>query len=230
MTGSQGLGWAIVALGIVITVVGLVIALGGRIPILGHLFKRTEKAKRKTNLVIMLTPYIVKDQLELQAIRERKVREHEEFMRSFHTLAAMPYAPRIDYRRKRGLLEEINRTLRSIDADTIELRSLGSSRRVPDGPVNYSVPSDLTDGPIDSPSSSATDGKNPDEDPDAKIDVKVDATLKAAPKPSSPDKPVAPATPAPKRAAPLTPNAKPAAKPPAPAGTVAPAPAAGGSR
>ena len=37
MTGSQGLGWAIVALGIVITVVGLVIALGGRIPILGHL-------------------------------------------------------------------------------------------------------------------------------------------------------------------------------------------------
>ena len=37
MTGNQGLGWAIVALGIVITVVGLVIALGDRIPILGHL-------------------------------------------------------------------------------------------------------------------------------------------------------------------------------------------------
>ena len=37
MTGNQGLGWAIVALGIVITVVGLVIALGGRVPILGHL-------------------------------------------------------------------------------------------------------------------------------------------------------------------------------------------------
>ena len=37
MTGSQGLGWALVVFGIVITVVGLVIALGGRIPILGHL-------------------------------------------------------------------------------------------------------------------------------------------------------------------------------------------------
>src|SRR5678815_1720857 len=33
----------------------------GDIPILGHLFKHTERSKRKTNLVIMLTPYIVKD-------------------------------------------------------------------------------------------------------------------------------------------------------------------------
>ena len=37
MSGSQGLGWALVVLGVVIAVVGLVIALGPRIPILGHL-------------------------------------------------------------------------------------------------------------------------------------------------------------------------------------------------
>ena len=37
MSGSQGLGWALVVVGVVIAVVGLVIALGGRIPILGHL-------------------------------------------------------------------------------------------------------------------------------------------------------------------------------------------------
>ena len=96
----------------------------GDIPILGHLFKRTEKAKRKTNLVIMLTPYIVKDQLELQAIRERKVREHEEFMRSFRTLASMPYAPQIDYRRKRGLLEDINRTVQDVEAEVAARASL----------------------------------------------------------------------------------------------------------
>ncbi len=96
----------------------------GDIPILGHLFKRTQKSKRKTNLVIMLTPYIVKDQLELQAIRERKVREHEEFMRSFRTLAAMPYAPRVDYRRKRGLLEDINRTVQDVEAEVAARASL----------------------------------------------------------------------------------------------------------
>jgi general secretion pathway protein D len=96
----------------------------GDIPILGHLFKNTKKTKRKTNLVIMLTPYIVKDQLELQAIRERKVREHEEFMRSFRTLASMPYAPRIDYRRKRGLLEDINRTVQDVETEVAARASL----------------------------------------------------------------------------------------------------------
>jgi general secretion pathway protein D len=100
----------------------------GDIPILGHLFKRTQKKKRKTNLVIMLTPYIVKDQLELQAIRERKVREHEEFQRSFHSLATMPYAPRIDYRRKRGLLEEINRTVADVE---LEVAARASLRQAP---------------------------------------------------------------------------------------------------
>jgi len=107
----------------------------GDIPILGHLFKRTQKAKRKTNLVIMLTPYIVKDQLELQAIRERKVREHEEFMRSVHTLAAMPYAPRIDYRRKRGLLEEINRTVADVEVEVAARASLRQAPSVVPGVV-----------------------------------------------------------------------------------------------
>ena len=36
-SGAQGLGWALVVVGVVIAVVGLVIALGPRIPILGHL-------------------------------------------------------------------------------------------------------------------------------------------------------------------------------------------------
>ena len=36
-SGTQGLGWALVVVGVVIAIVGLVIALGPRIPILGHL-------------------------------------------------------------------------------------------------------------------------------------------------------------------------------------------------
>ena len=35
--GLQGLGWALVVLGIVITITGIVILAGPRIPILGHL-------------------------------------------------------------------------------------------------------------------------------------------------------------------------------------------------
>jgi uncharacterized membrane protein YkgB len=36
-TGFQGLGWALVVLGIVITVAGVLILAGPRIPIVGHL-------------------------------------------------------------------------------------------------------------------------------------------------------------------------------------------------
>jgi hypothetical protein len=35
--GMQGIGWALVVLGVVLVVVGLVIVVGDRIPILGHL-------------------------------------------------------------------------------------------------------------------------------------------------------------------------------------------------
>ena len=46
----------------------------GDIPILGYLFKfTTQDARRRRNLLILLTPYIVKDQLDLEQIVERKV-------------------------------------------------------------------------------------------------------------------------------------------------------------
>ena len=97
----------------------------GDIPVLGYLFKYTAKTKRKGNLLILLTPYVVKDQLELQEIRERKERERVEYLRSFANLSDARFTSRVDYRRKRGLLEEINRTVISIDVDSAELRSLG---------------------------------------------------------------------------------------------------------
>lgn len=109
----------------------------GDIPILGYLFKYSKKQKRKTNLLIILTPYIIKDQLDLQAIRERKVREREEFVRSFSTLNEMKYAPRTDYRRKRGLVEEINRSIQSVERDAELLRGLGGRQMVIEGQIDY---------------------------------------------------------------------------------------------
>ena len=109
----------------------------GDIPILGYLFKYAKKTKRKTNLLIVLTPYIIKDQLDLQAIRERKVREREEFVRSFSSLNEMKYSPRTDYRRKRGVIEEINRSIQSIERDAEMLRGLGSRQTVIEGPIEY---------------------------------------------------------------------------------------------
>ena len=109
----------------------------GDIPILGYLFKYSKKEKRKTNLLILLTPYIIKDQLDLQTIRERKVRERDEFVRSFTTLNEMKYQPRIDYRRKRGLIEEINRSILSVEQDMEIMRGMGDRQGVKEGGIDY---------------------------------------------------------------------------------------------
>jgi len=109
----------------------------GDIPILGYLFKYSTKTKKKTNLLILLTPYIIKDQLDLEAIRERKVRERQEFVQSFASLNEMKYEPKTDYRRKRGLVEEINRTVQSVEQDVEQLQQMGSRQGVTNGAIDY---------------------------------------------------------------------------------------------
>ena len=109
----------------------------GDIPILGYLFKYSTKAKKKTNLLILLTPYIIKDQLDLQSIRERKMRERQEFVESFAALNEMKYEPKVDYRRKRGVIEEINRWLQTVEDDANAANAFGRRRWVDPGPIEY---------------------------------------------------------------------------------------------
>jgi general secretion pathway protein D len=107
----------------------------GDIPILGHLFKSTKNIKKKTNLVIVLTPYIIKDQLDLRLIRERKLREHDEYARSVTSLDRMRYEPRMNYTRKRGLVEEINRTIVEVDTELAARAALKPANAVKPGPI-----------------------------------------------------------------------------------------------
>lgn len=113
----------------------------GDIPLLGYLFKYSTKSKKKTNLLILLTPYIIKDQLDLATIKERKLREYREFAASFAYLNDRKYEAKIDYRRKRGLLEEINRALQSVEEDRALIDAAGSRRTVNEGAVEYGASS-----------------------------------------------------------------------------------------
>ena len=56
------------------------IPLLGDIPLLGWLFKFQSKRIEKTNLLIFLTPYIVKEPEDLKVLREKKGNEMKEFM------------------------------------------------------------------------------------------------------------------------------------------------------
>ncbi len=110
----------------------------GDIPLLGYLFKYTKRSKAKTNLLVLLTPYVIKDQLDIEQIVQRKVRERSEFVRTFSNFDRMNFRPQMDYGRKRGLLEEINRTIQIIEREETALRE--QSQRLdlfPDGPIEY---------------------------------------------------------------------------------------------
>src|SRR6185369_2108943 len=109
----------------------------GDIPLLGYLFKYTTRQRRKMNLLILLTPYITKDQLDLEGIRERKVREYREFAASFANLNDKKYEAKIDYRRKRGVVEEINRVVQGVEEDIAVLNASGGRVNVQEGAVNY---------------------------------------------------------------------------------------------
>lgn len=109
----------------------------GDIPILGNLFKYTKKEKRKTKLLVMMTPYIVKDHIDMQNMVDRKVREGREFAGSFGALDHTKYVPAIDYTRKRGLIEEINRSVQSFDEEIAARAQLRQPVGVKPGPIEY---------------------------------------------------------------------------------------------
>ncbi|HEX7703088.1 MAG TPA: hypothetical protein VF403_20260, partial [Kofleriaceae bacterium] len=110
----------------------------GDIPLLGYLFRYTKKTKIKTNLLVMLTPYIIRDSLDLEQIRAKRMREQDEFLGSLKALDGMKLDRAVDYARKRGLIEEINRSIQDVEEDAAARGQLVRAPTVLPGPVTPS--------------------------------------------------------------------------------------------
>ena len=96
----------------------------GDIPILGYLFKIRKKSLEKQMLLIVLTPYIINEPGDLRRIFERKMKERREFIETYSVFTNERDFDRVvDYTRKRGALEEINRTAIDAERDAIDLRA-----------------------------------------------------------------------------------------------------------
>jgi general secretion pathway protein D len=80
----------------------------GSLPVLGWLFRNESTKKQKTNLLLFLTPYIIRDQGDYRRIFERKMAERAEFVKRFYGDEANYQAP-IDYARKLGPLARLRR-------------------------------------------------------------------------------------------------------------------------
>jgi general secretion pathway protein D len=80
----------------------------GSLPLLGWLFRNESTKKQKTNLLLFLTPYIIRDQSDVRRIFERKMAEREEFVGRFYNGDA-EQRRFIDYDHKPGPLARLRR-------------------------------------------------------------------------------------------------------------------------
>jgi general secretion pathway protein D len=82
----------------------------GDIPIIGHLFRETSLRKTKTNLLLFLTPYIIRGPEDFRIIFERKMKERQQFVEQFY--GQVPgYDVAVDFSRKPGPLSRMNQAV-----------------------------------------------------------------------------------------------------------------------
>ena len=109
----------------------------GDIPVLGYLFKDTTTVKEKSNLLVFLTPYIIRDQSDLRRIFQRKIKKRREFLERYTLFEDYEIEEEINYRHTRGLLAEIDRVARMAEEDeAMRQKAIKESKfKDIDGPV-----------------------------------------------------------------------------------------------
>ncbi|HET6412180.1 MAG TPA: type II secretion system secretin GspD [Anaeromyxobacter sp.] len=79
----------------------------GSLPLLGGLFRETANTKQKTNLLIFLTPYIIRDADDYRHIYEKKKKEFDDFMVQYYGERSA-FNVQVDYSKKPGPLALIH--------------------------------------------------------------------------------------------------------------------------
>jgi general secretion pathway protein D len=110
----------------------------GDIPILGFFFRHTKTNHQKTNIIIALTPHVIAEPSDHRRIVEKKMRERREFIERFTAFQDdFKFGSELDYSKKRGMLEQINRTVSEME---VEERSIMQMR---DTELHQSTPIEL---------------------------------------------------------------------------------------
>jgi general secretion pathway protein D len=101
----------------------------GDIPILGRFFRRDLTKKYKTNLLVVLTPYIIRDRSDLRRIFKQKLKERKEFIRRYTAFKDNAKLDRINFSSKRGLLAEIDAVGRNAERETALKKAARPAKR-----------------------------------------------------------------------------------------------------
>jgi len=124
---------------------------------LGFLFSSTKRETRKTNLLLILTPHVIREQEDLRRIFERKMQERQEFIDRYFVFATDQWKPPTDYTRANGLVEDIRQAYFEIDeAKRLEDELMPRE----EGDHSPSEPIDLPTGTKANGTTTATGGGN----------------------------------------------------------------------
>ncbi|HXW60535.1 MAG TPA: hypothetical protein VEK06_03255, partial [Myxococcota bacterium] len=85
----------------------------GDIPLLGWLFKTRESSDERKSLVLILTPYIIRDESDYEQILKKKLREREEFAEMYFGGKIKNYNKSINYDKKAGPISNMLLSLES---------------------------------------------------------------------------------------------------------------------
>jgi len=113
------------------------IPLLGDIPVIGYLFKQETDERKKSNLLLLLTPYIICEQADLRKIFERKIHERQEFLDRAFVFGDSQWTAPKDYTRTNGLVEDIRQSYMIVETQA-RLRAASQSTKrvhVPSNPV-----------------------------------------------------------------------------------------------
>jgi general secretion pathway protein D len=119
----------------------------GDLPVLGALFRHTKTTKRKANLLLVLTPHVIRDQTDLRRIFERKMQERQEFIDRYFVFMDEDWQPPRDWSRTNGLVEEIRQSYSEIEEQfrlEEESKPAEDDERVPSAPIE--LPSAVREG------------------------------------------------------------------------------------
>jgi general secretion pathway protein D len=88
----------------------------GDIPVVGALFRNRTDTIEKRNLILILTPYIIREQSDLRTVFERKMQERQQYLDHYFVFSDNgEYEPPKDYSRANGLLENVRQAYLNVE-------------------------------------------------------------------------------------------------------------------
>jgi general secretion pathway protein D len=168
----------------------------GSLPLIGWLFRDTTTSKTKTNLLVFLTPYIIRDESDYRRIYERKRKEQQEFIEQFYGRTPR-YEVDVDFARKAGPFAKMHAAVVD-ESSRLEYGGPGRAGERVTGPGGQPVPGAPAPSPTPVPVPRRRDvTPAPDEGtPVDRLDVQPEVPQPGGEAPLPPSAPP-PATPAP---------------------------------